>query len=569
MRSTASLRRAVRVSDDKLTYRFLLRPEARFHDGSRLTAKDVAFSLKILKTKGHPDLPPAPDPDGLGRSGIRRRPARAASRRSAAATCISSSPACRSSPSATGRARISRPRPSRRRSAPAPTRSAASSTDASSSSSACADYWGQDLPVNVGQNNFDRIPLRVFPRPHRGLRGLQERHAQLQRGIHLAHLGDRLRFPGHSRRPGEEGRDLERRCRPRSRAGTSTCAASTFKDPRIREAIGLAFDFEWTNANIMFGLFKRTTSYFENSDMKAVGQAFAGGSWRCSSRSAASFPPPSSASRPAARLRRLGPGPAPPAPRRRTSARGRLQARGRHPQAAEREAVPDRVPRFPALAAAAHPALPGQPEAARHRGLLAHRGCGPVPAPHGRIRFRHGEPQPRRLLRRPATACASSTARRPAKAPGSRNIAGIDDPAVDALIEQDRQRQVAPGAEHRLPCPGPGSPVGPLLGAHVVSGQRMARLLGPVLAPRDQAPPCLGRAGNLVVRCREGEADRERIRLGHTNDDGQGGGHAAPASAPRGLRSLRPGDTRLCLYRPLLVALCPPLPQPRPELCRL
>ena len=46
--------RAVRVSADKLTYRFLLRPEARFHNGTRLTAKDVAFSLSILKAKGHP-----------------------------------------------------------------------------------------------------------------------------------------------------------------------------------------------------------------------------------------------------------------------------------------------------------------------------------------------------------------------------------------------------------------------------------------------------------------------------------------------------------------------------------
>ena len=46
--------KAVRISPDKLTYRFLLRPEARFHDGSKLTAKDVAFSLNALKTKGHP-----------------------------------------------------------------------------------------------------------------------------------------------------------------------------------------------------------------------------------------------------------------------------------------------------------------------------------------------------------------------------------------------------------------------------------------------------------------------------------------------------------------------------------
>ena len=46
--------RAVRISADGLTYRFLLRSEARFHDGSALTAHDVAFSLTLLKEKGHP-----------------------------------------------------------------------------------------------------------------------------------------------------------------------------------------------------------------------------------------------------------------------------------------------------------------------------------------------------------------------------------------------------------------------------------------------------------------------------------------------------------------------------------
>ncbi len=48
------LAQSVRVSADKLDYRFRLRPEARFFDGSKVTAADVAFSLNVLKDKGHP-----------------------------------------------------------------------------------------------------------------------------------------------------------------------------------------------------------------------------------------------------------------------------------------------------------------------------------------------------------------------------------------------------------------------------------------------------------------------------------------------------------------------------------
>ena len=44
-----------------------------------------------------------------------------------------------------------------------------------------------------------------------------------------------------------------------------------FADVRLRHALDLAFDFEWTNKNLFYGLYKRTTSYFENSDMKAKG----------------------------------------------------------------------------------------------------------------------------------------------------------------------------------------------------------------------------------------------------------------------------------------------------------
>src|ERR1700735_422194 len=55
------LAQSVRVSADKLDYRFRLRPEARFFDGSRVTAADVAFSLNVLKDKGHPIYAQLPD----------------------------------------------------------------------------------------------------------------------------------------------------------------------------------------------------------------------------------------------------------------------------------------------------------------------------------------------------------------------------------------------------------------------------------------------------------------------------------------------------------------------------
>ena len=46
--------RTVRITDNGLTYRFTLRPEAKFHDGTPLTAHDVAWSINTLKEQGHP-----------------------------------------------------------------------------------------------------------------------------------------------------------------------------------------------------------------------------------------------------------------------------------------------------------------------------------------------------------------------------------------------------------------------------------------------------------------------------------------------------------------------------------
>lgn len=123
--------RSVSRSDDGLTYRFRLRPEARFHDGSRLTARDCAFSILTMKEKGHPRLSQelrqvvGAEADGDDVLIVRFAPGRAR-------TCRWSSPTCRSFPRPSGKGAISRrPRWSRFL-APAPIASAGSNRAASS-----------------------------------------------------------------------------------------------------------------------------------------------------------------------------------------------------------------------------------------------------------------------------------------------------------------------------------------------------------------------------------------------------------------------------------------------------
>ncbi len=58
--------KSVQISPDKLVYRFTMRPEARFHDGSKLTAQDAAFSINTLKEKGHPLIVAADSRHGEG-----------------------------------------------------------------------------------------------------------------------------------------------------------------------------------------------------------------------------------------------------------------------------------------------------------------------------------------------------------------------------------------------------------------------------------------------------------------------------------------------------------------------
>jgi microcin C transport system substrate-binding protein len=262
--------RSVRVSEDKLTYRFLLRPEARFHDGSRLTARDAAFSLNIMKEKGHPIYrailaqmaSATAEADDTLR--VQFTPERSRDLHLVVAGMPIFSErywqgkdfeaSTLEAPLGSGPYKVGR-----------------FETGRFIEFDRVPDYWAKDLPVNRGQNNFEHIRYEYFRDRTVAFEAFKNGTLNYHEEYTSRFWATNYDFPAV-----REGRirkeEIANDAPVPIQGWYFNTRRDSFKDPRIREAIGLAFDFEWTNANIMFGAYRRQTSFFENTDMKAVGK---------------------------------------------------------------------------------------------------------------------------------------------------------------------------------------------------------------------------------------------------------------------------------------------------------
>jgi microcin C transport system substrate-binding protein len=257
--------RAVRVSADGMTYRFALRPEARFHDGSRLTAHDVAFSLNTLKDKGHPiitqllrDFAGADASDdstavlrfAAGRA--RDVPLPIFSRAYYAARKFEDSSLdvpVGSGPYAVGRFEPGRYIEYKR----------------------VADWWGAGLPVSRGQHNFDTVRFEFYRDRDVGFEGFTAKSYLFREEFTSRIWATRYEFPAI-----KDGRVKREVLPDHTPSGAQGWFINTrrpkFQNPKLREALIYAFDFEWTNKSIMYSSYDRTHSVFQNSDMMASGK---------------------------------------------------------------------------------------------------------------------------------------------------------------------------------------------------------------------------------------------------------------------------------------------------------
>jgi microcin C transport system substrate-binding protein len=262
--------RAVRVSADRLTYRFLLRPEARFHDGSKLTAEDVAFSLNLLKTKGHPiiqsTLRHLDGAEAVSESEVlvRLDPARSRQLHLVVAGQPIFSKAYYTAHDFT-EPTLEPPLGA------GPYKVGPFEQGRTISFLRVPDYWAKDLPVNVGQNNFDVIRYEYFRERQVGFEAFKSGVFTYREEFTSIIWAKGYDFPAAN--DGRVKRETIADQGPRGAQGFYfNMRRDKFKDVRIREALGLAFDFKWTNQNIMFGLYQRTWSYFQNTPMAATGK---------------------------------------------------------------------------------------------------------------------------------------------------------------------------------------------------------------------------------------------------------------------------------------------------------
>ncbi len=258
------------MPDDQSWIAFQLRPEARFHDGTPITAADAVFTYQTLIAKGHPrfrilydGVAKASAPDARTvRFDFKPGPHRDLPVQLAEMPVLSKA--------------WWHGKPFDRTTIDAPLGSGAYKVGAIEPGrwieyQRVKDYWAKDLPVNVGRFNFDGVRIEFF----------RDRDVALE-----AFFGGtydwREEFTSrdwatkYADKPAVlAGKVIRETIPDHTPSGVQAwffnLRRGKFRDVRVREALDLAFDFEWTNRSLFYGMYKRTTSMFENSPLAAHG----------------------------------------------------------------------------------------------------------------------------------------------------------------------------------------------------------------------------------------------------------------------------------------------------------
>jgi microcin C transport system substrate-binding protein len=261
---------SVEVPADRTWVQYNLRKEARFQDGSPITAEDVIWTFETLKEKGHPryrlyyaDVVKAEKvgdrsvkftfrngnnrelPQIVGEMPVLSK-ASWAKRDDFAKTTLE--PVLGSGPYKLDSFDVGRTITYRR----------------------VADYWGRDLPVNRGRNNFDVIRYDYYRDTTVALEAFKAGDYDIR--FENSSKNWATGYDSPALRDGLFKKEEIPNKVPTGMQGFGfNTRRAIFADPRVRQALGYLFDFEWTNKNLFYGAYTRTESYFSNSELASSG----------------------------------------------------------------------------------------------------------------------------------------------------------------------------------------------------------------------------------------------------------------------------------------------------------
>ncbi|MBV5323942.1 MAG: ABC transporter substrate-binding protein, partial [Rhodospirillaceae bacterium] len=132
------------------------------------------------------------------------------------------------------------------------------------------DYWGKDLPINIGTDNYDIVRTDYYRDPTVVLEAFKA-------GAFDSRIESSAKqwATGYESPALKDGRIKMERIELDTPQGMQAFSMNLrrplFQDSRVRQAMILAFDFEWSNKTLFYGQYTRTRSYFQNSEMEAKG----------------------------------------------------------------------------------------------------------------------------------------------------------------------------------------------------------------------------------------------------------------------------------------------------------
>jgi peptide/nickel transport system substrate-binding protein len=260
---------SIDVSEDRKTFTFKIRPEARFSDGTPVTSADVKFSMETLRDKGRPrykniysqiSMTAMPDAQTITfkQDGDNRElpllmglmpilPKHYFESRQFDQTTFDA--LIGSGPYVVGEIKAGefisfKKNPS---------------------------YWGKNIAYNKGLWNFDEVRLDYYKDSNATFEAFKSGLADVRIE------GDPIRWAtGYDFPAVSDGKISLEKIEQKSPAPASGFAFNTrrkiFEDARVREALIMAFDFEWANVNLFSGAYRRTYGYFSGSELSSLGR---------------------------------------------------------------------------------------------------------------------------------------------------------------------------------------------------------------------------------------------------------------------------------------------------------